>query len=107
MVFQRSHQQTNKFASFSEAQVSQYIAEGANAFLLEEYKYMVVYMVLFSVILGPFVGQGTTIAFIVGAVTSCLSPLAECQFVVFAMQFAVVLGFSSVRRVACEKKVIH
>merc|ERR1719182_1022485 len=54
-------------------EVSQYIAEGANAFLLEEYKYMVVYMVLFSVILGPFVGQGTTIAFIVGAITSCLS----------------------------------
>jgi inorganic pyrophosphatase len=54
-------------------EVSQYIAEGANAFLIEEYKYMVVYMVIFSVILGPFVGQGTTIAFNVGAVTSCLS----------------------------------
>ena len=57
--------------------MSKHIAEGANAFLYEEYKYMLVYMVLFSVILGPFVGQGTTIAFLVGAITSCLSPLDD------------------------------
>merc|ERR1719379_1836656 len=53
--------------------VAGFIAEGANAFLLEEYKYMAVYMILFSIVLGPFIGKSTTLAFIVGAVTSILS----------------------------------
>merc|ERR1719515_560834 len=40
---------------------------------MEEYKYMTVYMILFSIVLGPFIGLSTTLAFIVGAVTSILS----------------------------------
>ena len=33
--------------------VAGFIAEGANAFLMEEYKYMTVYMILFSIVLDP------------------------------------------------------
>jgi inorganic pyrophosphatase len=53
--------------------VAGFIAEGANAFLMEEYKYMAVYMILFSIVLGPFIGKSTTLAFVVGAITSILS----------------------------------
>jgi inorganic pyrophosphatase len=53
--------------------VAGFIAEGANAFLMEEYKYMTIYMIGFSVVLGPFIGKSTVLAFIVGSVTSIIS----------------------------------
>jgi len=61
--------------------ISDIIEEGAQTFLFTEYKYMAVYVVLFSgVILGFFAhvgdwtgGWGTMVAFIIGAFTSVVS----------------------------------
>eukprot|EP01056_Protomagalhaensia_sp_Gyna25_P004776 Protomagalhaensia_sp_Gyna_25__4775@NODE_479_length_3313_cov_203_383323_g371_i0_p1_GENE_NODE_479_length_3313_cov_203_383323_g371_i0NODE_479_length_3313_cov_203_383323_g371_i0_p1_ORF_typecomplete_len744_score140_94H_PPase/PF03030_16/6_6e259PTP_tm/PF18861_1/2_9e02PTP_tm/PF18861_1/1_8_NODE_479_length_3313_cov_203_383323_g371_i0962327 len=50
--------------------ISQLIAEGAQTFLLQEYKWMAVYIILFSLIIGPAIGNATMVAFILGAVTS-------------------------------------
>merc|ERR1719271_1901846 len=54
-------------------EISDLIDDGANAFLYEEYKYCMIYVVVFSCIIGPFVGQGTMVAFIVGSLTSIFS----------------------------------
>merc|ERR1719343_1466020 len=48
------------------------ISAGAMSFLFAEYLYMAVYIVIFSIILMFFTGTPTTIAFVVGAVTSIL-----------------------------------
>ncbi len=53
--------------------ISGTIQKGAMSFLLAEYTYMAVYIVLFGAILVVFTGVPTTIAFVVGAVTSILS----------------------------------
>jgi len=53
--------------------VAGFIAEGANAFLFAEYKYMAIFMVIFTVILGPFVGGATVLSFWVGSVASIIS----------------------------------
>lgn len=50
--------------------VSRLIAEGAQTFLTQEYQWMLVYIVLFSCVIGPTVGYATMFAFILGAVTS-------------------------------------
>jgi len=52
--------------------IAKTIQDGAMSFLFAEYTYMAVYIVLFSCILAPFTGVPTTIAFVVGAVTSIL-----------------------------------
>eukprot|EP00418_Pyrodinium_bahamense_P024818 CAMPEP_0179135118 /NCGR_PEP_ID=MMETSP0796-20121207/64322_1 /TAXON_ID=73915 /ORGANISM="Pyrodinium bahamense, Strain pbaha01" /LENGTH=683 /DNA_ID=CAMNT_0020834133 /DNA_START=65 /DNA_END=2112 /DNA_ORIENTATION=+ len=52
--------------------IAKTIQEGAMSFLFAEYTYMAVYIVLFSLILFIFTGAATTIAFVVGAVTSIL-----------------------------------
>jgi len=54
-------------------EIAGYISEGAVAFLMKEYQYMAVYVVIASVVLFFGVNTGTTIAFIVGSVTSILS----------------------------------
>ncbi|EER18457.1 H+-translocating inorganic pyrophosphatase TVP1, putative [Perkinsus marinus ATCC 50983] len=51
-------------------EISRNIADGATAFLIQEYKYMLVYVVIFSAIIGPCVNVGTMISFIVGSLTS-------------------------------------
>mmetsp|Transcript_27586 Transcript_27586/g.23648 ORF Transcript_27586/g.23648 Transcript_27586/m.23648 type:complete len:110 (-) Transcript_27586:281-610(-) len=48
-------------------EISKNIADGATAFLVQEYKYMLVYVVIFSAIIGPCVNVGTMVAFIVGS----------------------------------------
>merc|ERR1719401_2916053 len=48
------------------------ISAGAMSFLMAEYLYMAVYIVLFSVILFFFTGVPTTISFVVGSITSIL-----------------------------------
>jgi len=48
------------------------IQDGAMSFLFAEYAYMAGYIVIFSVILAYFTGVPTTIAFVVGAITSIL-----------------------------------
>jgi len=50
--------------------ISQIISDGAMQFLFAEYTYMAVYIVLFSILLVCFTGVPTTIAFVIGAVTS-------------------------------------
>lgn len=52
--------------------ISQLISSGAKDFLLAEYKYMAVYVVLFSCILVFFTNWETTVSFVVGCVTSIL-----------------------------------
>eukprot|EP00922_Rhytidocystis_sp_ex-Travisia-forbesii_P061822 GHVS01091557.1.p1 GENE.GHVS01091557.1~~GHVS01091557.1.p1 ORF type:complete len:744 (-),score=63.38 GHVS01091557.1:250-2481(-) len=64
--------------------ISQDIANGSNAFLKEEYKYMAVYIILFSCVIGPFVGIGTMIAFILGAVTSITCGYIGMKIAVYA-----------------------
>ncbi|EER14611.1 H+-translocating inorganic pyrophosphatase TVP1, putative [Perkinsus marinus ATCC 50983] len=51
-------------------EISSNIAEGANAFLIAEYKYMMVYVLVFSVIIWPCIGFGTMLSFVVGSITS-------------------------------------
>jgi len=52
--------------------IAKTIQDGAMSFLFAEYTYMAVYIVLFSIVLIKFTGVPTTIAFVVGAVTSIL-----------------------------------
>mmetsp|Transcript_74920 Transcript_74920/g.165752 ORF Transcript_74920/g.165752 Transcript_74920/m.165752 type:complete len:718 (+) Transcript_74920:87-2240(+) len=52
--------------------ISTTIQEGAMSFLMAEYTYMAVYIVLFSIILFFFTGIPTTVAFVVGSITSIL-----------------------------------
>jgi len=52
--------------------ISTTIQDGAMSFLFAEYTYMAVYIVLFSIILFFFTGVPTTIAFVVGSITSIL-----------------------------------
>jgi len=52
--------------------IAKSIQEGSRSFLFAEYTYMAVYIVLFSVVLIFFTGVPTTIAFVVGAITSIL-----------------------------------
>jgi inorganic pyrophosphatase len=57
--------------------IAKTIQDGANSFLFAEYVYMAVYIVLFSAVLLVFMqnrmGVATTIAFVVGAITSILA----------------------------------
>jgi len=48
------------------------ISDGAMSFLFAEYTYMAVYIVLFSAVLLHFTGVPTTVAFVVGAITSII-----------------------------------
>jgi Na+/H+-translocating membrane pyrophosphatase len=50
--------------------IAKTIQQGAMSFLMAEYTYMAVYIVLFSGILVAFTGWPTTVAFVVGAITS-------------------------------------
>merc|ERR1740123_2962118 len=52
--------------------IAKTISDGAMSFLSAEYTYMAVYIVVFSGILMFFTGVPTTVAFVVGAVTSML-----------------------------------
>jgi len=52
--------------------ISKTIQEGAMSFLFAEYTYMAVYVVIFSGILIKFTGVPTTIAFVVGSITSII-----------------------------------
>mmetsp|Transcript_8155 Transcript_8155/g.17845 ORF Transcript_8155/g.17845 Transcript_8155/m.17845 type:complete len:721 (+) Transcript_8155:87-2249(+) len=56
---------------------------GAMSFLMAEYLYMAVYIVLFSVVLIYFTGVPTTVAFVVGAVTSILCGWIGMKIAVF------------------------
>ena len=57
-------------------QVSAAIAEGASAFLFEEFKYLIVYIFVCTLGIGFGLSWSTAIAFIAGSLTSCL-----CAFV--------------------------
>jgi inorganic pyrophosphatase len=52
--------------------IAKTIQEGAMSFLYQEYTYMMMFIVVFSVILFFFTGIPTTVAFVVGAVTSMI-----------------------------------
>jgi len=59
------------------------IQEGATAFLWAEYKYMAVYIVLFGAFLLWFTGLPSTVAFVVGAITSILAGWIGMKIAVF------------------------
>jgi len=63
--------------------ISTTIQEGAMSFLFAEYTYMAVYIVLFSIFLVFFTGVPTTIAFVVGSVTSILCGWIGMKIAVF------------------------
>lgn len=64
--------------------IAKNIAEGAGTFLYQEYRYMVVYIVVFSVIIGPSVGVGAMVSFIVGSVTSIVCGWTGMKIAVYA-----------------------
>jgi len=64
--------------------ISRTIAEGARSFLFAEYVYMVAYIVLFSIILLFFTGVPSTIAFVVGALTSIACGFVGMMIAVYA-----------------------
>merc|ERR1719387_1379295 len=53
-------------------EIAGYIDEGATAFLMAEYKYMVVFIFIMSCLIMPFISPATGAAFIVGACASIL-----------------------------------
>ena len=65
-------------------EISDHIAEGATTFLIYEYKYMLIYVVAFSLLMGPLINYGTMIAFIVGALTSIACGFIGMKTAVFA-----------------------
>jgi len=74
----KKHEVVAKMKKISEA-----IQQGAYSFLRAEYMYMIVFIVAFSVILGPFVNAATMIAFIIGALTSMLAGWIGMSIAVF------------------------
>ncbi len=54
-------------------EISGYIREGAMAFLMREYKILVVFVVALAIILGVFINWQTAVAFILGAFISALA----------------------------------
>ncbi|CEM01916.1 unnamed protein product [Vitrella brassicaformis CCMP3155] len=64
--------------------VAENIAKGANTFLLQEYKYMAVYIVVFSVFIAFFVDPATMVSFIVGSLTSILCGYIGMKIAVYA-----------------------
>ena len=54
-------------------EIAGYIQDGAIAFLMKEYQYMVVYMFFFSILLAFTVNIPTVVSFIVGCVASIVS----------------------------------
>jgi len=65
-------------------EISQLIADGAMTFLVKEYQYMCVYVVLFGAILVAVEGVATGIAFLVGALTSVLSGYIGMKVAVYS-----------------------
>ena len=63
--------------------ISKTISEGAMSFLFAEYTYMAVYIVVFSMILFAFTDAATTVAFVVGALTSILCGWIGMRIAVF------------------------
>ena len=51
-------------------EISNHIAEGATSFLVEQYKWLSLYIVLFAILIGFVVSWAATVAFILGSVTS-------------------------------------
>ena len=51
-------------------EISNHIAEGATSFLVEQYKWLTLYIVLFAILIGFVVSWPATVAFILGSVTS-------------------------------------
>ncbi|KAF4681299.1 hypothetical protein FOZ63_033269, partial [Perkinsus olseni] len=64
-------------------EVSAHIAEGATAFLVEEYKYLLVYIIVFGIVIGVITSWFAALAFLVGAITSCLSGFIGMRTAVF------------------------
>ena len=51
-------------------EISNHIAEGATSFLVEQYKWLTLYIIAFAILIGFVVSWPATIAFILGSVTS-------------------------------------
>ena len=51
-------------------EISQHIAEGATSFLVEQYKWLTLYIIGFAIIIGFVVSWPATVAFVLGAATS-------------------------------------
>jgi inorganic pyrophosphatase len=51
-------------------EISNHIAEGATSFLVEQYKWLSLYIVLFAILIGFVVSWPATVAFVLGSVTS-------------------------------------
>lgn len=64
--------------------IAKNIAEGAGTFLYQEYRFMLIYIVVFSIIIGPSVGVGAMVSFIVGALTSILCGWIGMKIAVYA-----------------------
>eukprot|EP00929_Paragymnodinium_shiwhaense_P063222 TRINITY_DN315_c0_g2_i1.p1 TRINITY_DN315_c0_g2~~TRINITY_DN315_c0_g2_i1.p1 ORF type:complete len:728 (-),score=203.49 TRINITY_DN315_c0_g2_i1:182-2365(-) len=80
-------QKSNQEMVNTMTKIAKIIQDGARQFLFAEYAYMAVYIVLFSIVLMLFmpntVGTATTIAFVVGAVTSILAGWIGMSIAVF------------------------
>merc|ERR1719215_1299350 len=76
-------QQTATDAVKEMQNIGKTIRDGAMSFLFAEYTYMAVYIVFFSAILIWFTGLATTVAFIVGAITSIVCGWIGMQIAVF------------------------
>jgi len=64
--------------------VAGHIADGAQAFLVKEYQYMAVYVVVFSMLIGPLIGMTTMVAFVAGSITSILCGWIGMKTAVYA-----------------------
>jgi len=64
--------------------ISGFIAEGAVAFLIKEYQYMMVYVVVFGLLVWFQVGHAACLAFVVGALTSIIAGYVGMKIAVFA-----------------------
>ena len=65
-------------------EISDHIAEGATTFLIYEYKYMLLFVIAFSIMMGPLINYSTMVAFIVGAVTSIACGFIGMKTAVYA-----------------------
>ncbi|EER01549.1 H+-translocating inorganic pyrophosphatase TVP1, putative [Perkinsus marinus ATCC 50983] len=64
-------------------EVSAHIADGATAFLIEEYKYLFVYVIVFGIVIGVITSWFAALSFLVGAITSCLAGFIGMRTAVF------------------------
>jgi inorganic pyrophosphatase len=75
--------------------IAGFIDQGATSFLMAEYKYMSIYVLFVMVVLAPLISIASSVAFLVGAITSCLCGYIGMKTAVLCNVRTTYMAYSS------------